>query len=129
ARRTRQTHRGRLIGIIAAASCAVIALGAGGYVVLSGGGAKPASAANATPGPTATPTPTPTPTQAAEPASHCTYSPNRTASRKVGVPPAKPAFEHATYQATVKTNRGTIVLDLSNHPATATDNAVLYLDG
>jgi len=129
ARRIHRAHRWRLIGIIAAASCAVIALGAGGYVVLSGGGGKTASAANATPGPTATPTPTPTPTQAAEPASHCTYSPNGTASRKVGVPPAKPAFKHATYQATVKTNRGTIVLDLSNHQATCTVNSFIYLAG
>ena len=129
ARRIHRAHRWRLIGIIAAASCAVIALGAGGYVVLSGGGGKTASAANATPNPTATPTPTPTPTQAAEPASHCTYSPNGTASRKVGVPPAKPAFKHATYQATVKTNRGTIVLDLSNHQATCTVNSFIYLAG
>jgi peptidyl-prolyl cis-trans isomerase B (cyclophilin B) len=129
ARRVQRAHRWRLIGIIAAASCAVIALGAGGYVVLSGGGGKTASAANATPNPTATPTPTPTPTQAAEPASHCTYSPNGTASRKVGVPPAKPAFKHATYQATVKTNRGTIVLDLSNHQATCTVNSFIYLAG
>jgi len=129
ARRIHRAHRWRLIGIIAAASCAVIALGAGGYVVLSGGGGKTASAANATPSPTATPTPTPTPTQAAEPASHCTYSPNGTASRKVGVPPAKPAFKHATYQATVKTNRGTIVLDLFNHQATCTVNSFIYLAG
>jgi peptidyl-prolyl cis-trans isomerase B (cyclophilin B) len=129
ARRIQRAHRWRQIGIIAAASCAVIALGAGGYVVLSGGGGKTASAANATPSPTATPTPTPTPTQAAEPASHCTYSPNGTASRKVGVPPAKPAVKHATYQATVKTNRGTIVLDLSNHQATCTVNSFIYLAG
>src|SRR5215475_12246003 len=116
-----------VVGIIAATSCAVIALGAGGYVVLSGGGGKTASAANATPGPTATPTPTPTPTQAAEPASHCTYSPNGTASRKVGVPPAKPAYKGAQYKATVKTNRGTIVLDLENNKATCTVNSFIYL--
>jgi peptidyl-prolyl cis-trans isomerase B (cyclophilin B) len=129
ARRIQRTHRWRLIGIIAAASCAVIALGAGGYVALSGGGGKTASAANSTASPTATPTPTASPTQAAEPASHCTYSPNGTAARKVGVPPAKPAFKGATYQATVKTNRGTIVLDLSNHQATCTVNSFIYLAG
>ena len=128
-RRIQRTQRWRRIGIIVAACCAVIALGAGGYVVLSGGGGKTASAANAMPTPTATPTPIPMPTQAAEPASHCTYSPNGTASRKVGVPPAKPAFKHATYQATVKTNRGTIVLDLSNHQATCTVNSFIYLAG
>ena len=131
-RRIQRTQRWRRIGIIVAACCAVIALGAGGYVALSGGGNKTASA-TATPTPTAspsaTPTPTasPTPTLAAEPASHCTYAPNGTAARQVGVPPAKPAFKGAKYQAKVKTNRGTIVLDLANHQATCTVNSFIYL--
>jgi len=112
----------------------VIALAAGGYVALSGGGNKTA-AATATPtptaSPTATPTPTasPTPTLAAEPASHCTYTPSGTAARQVGIPPAKPAFKGAKYQAAVKTNRGTIVLDLLNHQATCTVNSFIYLAG
>src|SRR5262249_35475745 len=81
-----------------------------------GGGGTNASATpppTPTPSPTATATPTapPTPPQAAEPASHCTYAPNGTAARKVGAPPAKPAYKGAQYKATVKTNRGTIVLD------------------
>jgi peptidyl-prolyl cis-trans isomerase B (cyclophilin B) len=132
ARRVQRAHRWRLIGIIVAASCAVIALGAAGYVALSGGGSTTTSATatpNPTASPTATPTPTaaPTPTLAAEPASHCTYTPNGTAARRVGVPPAKPAFKGARYQATVKTNRGTIVLDLLNHQATCTVNSFIYL--
>jgi peptidyl-prolyl cis-trans isomerase B (cyclophilin B) len=132
ARRIHRTQRWRRIGIIVAACCAVIALGAGGYVALSGGGSN-TSAATATPTPTAsstaTPTPTasPTPTLAAEPASHCTYTPNGTAARKVGAPPVKPAFKGATYQATVRTNRGTVVLDLLNHQATCTVNSFIYL--
>ena len=131
-RRIQRTQRWRRIGIIVAACCAVIALGAGGYVALSGGGNKTA-AATATPTPTAsssaTPTPTasPTPTLAAQPASHCTYAPNGAAARQVGVPPAKPAFKGAKYQAKVKTNRGTIVLDLTNHQATCTVNSFIYL--
>jgi peptidyl-prolyl cis-trans isomerase B (cyclophilin B) len=134
ARRVQRTQRWRRIGIIVAACCAVIALGAGSYVALSGGGNKTA-AATATPhptaSPTATPTPTasPTPTLAAEPASHCTYTPSGTAARKVGVPSARPAFKGAKYQATVKTNRGTIVLDLLNHQATCTVNSFIYLAG
>ena len=132
ARRIQRSQRWRRTGIIVAACVAVIALGAGAYVALSGGGGKTASAATATPtptAPTATPTPTasPTPTLAAEPASHCTYTSNGTAARKVGVPPAKPAFKAAKYQATVKTNRGTIVLDLLNHDATCTVNSFIYL--
>jgi len=132
ARRIHRAHRWRTIGIIAAASCAVIALGAGGYVALAGGGGTNASATS-TPTPTtsstatATPTATPTPTQAAEPASHCTYAPNGTAARKVGAPPAKPAYKGAQYKATVKTNRGTIVLDLENNKATCTVNSFIYL--
>src|SRR5215813_294318 len=130
ARRIQRTQRWRRIGIIVAACCAVIALGAGGYVALAGGGGKTAAATpNSTASPTATPTPTasPTPTLAAEPASHCTYAPNGTAARKVGVPPAKPAFKAAKYQAKVQTNRGTIVLDLVNHQATCTVNSFIYL--
>jgi len=132
ARRIQRSQRWRRTGIIVAACVAVIALGAGAYVALSGGGGKTASAATATPtptAPTATPTPTasPTPTLAAEPASHCTYTPNGTAARTVGVPPARPAFKGARYRAVVKTNRGTIVLDLLNHQATCTVNSFIYL--
>jgi peptidyl-prolyl cis-trans isomerase B (cyclophilin B) len=131
ARRVQRTHRWRLIGIIAAACAAVVLLGGGGYLAFGGGGGKPVAAATPTPTPAITPTPTPTasatPSLAAEPATHCTYAPNGTASRKVGVPPAKPAFKAAKYQATVKTNRGTIVLDLLNHQATCTVNSFIYL--
>ena len=53
--------------------------------------------------------------------------PSGTAARKVGIPPAKPRFKAAKYQATIKTNRGTIVLDLLNHKATCTVNSFIYL--
>ncbi len=133
ARRAHRAQRWRLIGIIVAACCAVVLLGGGGYLALSGGSGNPTAAATPTPLPTATPTALPTPTAsatpslAAEPATHCTYTPNGTAARKVGVPPAKPAFKAAKYQATIKTNRGTVVLDLLNHQATCTVNSFIYL--
>jgi peptidyl-prolyl cis-trans isomerase B (cyclophilin B) len=133
ARRTQRAHRWRQIGIIVAACCAVVLLGGGGYLAFGGGSGKPAAAATSTPNPTPTPTSVPTPTAsatpslAAEPATHCTYTPAGTAARKVGVPPAKPAFKAAKYQATIKTNRGTIVLDLLNHQATCTVNSFIYL--
>ena len=132
ARRVQRTQRWRRIGIIVAACCAVIALGAAGYVAFAAGGST-ATSATSTPNPSATPTaaPTPTasptPTLAAEPANHCTYTPSGNAARKVGVPPAKPAFKAVKYQAKVKTNRGTIVLDLLNHQATCTVNSFIYL--
>jgi peptidyl-prolyl cis-trans isomerase B (cyclophilin B) len=133
ARRAQRAHRWRLIGIIVAACCAVVLLGGAAYLTFGNGSGKPAAAATATPSPTAsptaapTPTPTPTPSLAAQPATHCTYTPNGTAARKVGVPPAKPAFKAAKYQAAIKTNRGTIVLDLLNHKATCTVNSFIYL--
>jgi peptidyl-prolyl cis-trans isomerase B (cyclophilin B) len=133
ARRAERAHRWRRIGIIVAACCAVVLLGGGGYLVLSGGSGKPAAAATSTPTPTASPTTVPTPTAsatpslAAEPATHCTYASNGTPARKVGTPPARPAFKAARYQATIKTNRGTIVLDLLNHQATCTVNSFIYL--
>ena len=43
-----------------------------------------------------------------------------------GLPPAKPDLK-ATYQATIKTNRGDIVIDLLNSKATCTVNSFVYL--
>jgi peptidyl-prolyl cis-trans isomerase B (cyclophilin B) len=120
-----------VVSIIAAACAAVVLLGGAAYLTLGNGGGNPTAAATASPTatPTAlpTPTPTPTPSLAAEPATHCTYATNGTPARKVGIPPAKPAFKAAKYQATIKTNRGTIVLDLLNHKATCTVNSFIYL--
>jgi len=126
ARRVQRVHRGRLIGIIVAACCAVIALGAFGYVTFASGGGTPTAAATPTPTPVPTPTPAPT-SQTAEPAAHCVYTPNGTAARKVGFPPARPAYKAAHYLAAIKTNRGTIVLSLLNHKATCTVNSFIYL--
>jgi peptidyl-prolyl cis-trans isomerase B (cyclophilin B) len=131
ARRAQRAHRWRLAGIIGGACAAVVLLGGAAYLTFGNGNGSPTSAA--TPNPTATPTALPTPTAsatpslAAEPATHCSYAPNGTAARKAGVPPAKPAFRAAKYQATVKTNRGTVVLDLFNHQATCTVNSFIYL--
>ena len=131
ARRAQRAHRWRLISIIAGACAAVVLLGGAAYLTFGTGGGNPTAAA--TPNPTATPTalptptPTPTPTLAAEPATHCTYTASGTAARKVGTPPAKPAFKAAKYQATIKTNQGTIVMDLLNHKATCTVNSFIYL--
>jgi peptidyl-prolyl cis-trans isomerase B (cyclophilin B) len=129
ARRAEHAHRWRVVSIVAGACAAVVLLGGAAYLTFGNGSGNPSAAA--TPTPTATPTaaPTPTPTLAAQPASHCTYTPSGTAppARKVGVPPAKPAFKAAKYQATIKTNQGTIVLDLFNHKATCTVNSFIYL--
>src|SRR6516225_6555223 len=75
-RRAQHAHRWRLISIVAGACAAVVLLGGAAYLTFGNGGGNPSAAA--TPTPTATPTaaPTPTPTLAAQPATHCTYTPS-----------------------------------------------------
>ena len=93
--------------------------------------AKPAAAASPSPSaspslslsPSATPSPTPT-----GPVTSCTYTSSPPAARKVGLPPAKPDLK-ANYQATIKTNRGSIVIDLLNSKAPCTVNSFVYLAG
>jgi peptidyl-prolyl cis-trans isomerase B (cyclophilin B) len=71
--------------------------------------------------PSVTPSPTPT-----GPVTSCTYTPSPPASRNVGRPPTKPDLK-ATYQATLKTNRGDIVINLLNTKAPCTVNSFVYL--
>jgi peptidyl-prolyl cis-trans isomerase B (cyclophilin B) len=73
------------------------------------------ASASASPSPTSSGTPT-----------TCTYTPSPPASRKVGLPPAKPDLK-ATYQATIKTNRGDIVINLLNSKAPCTVNSFVHL--
>ncbi len=44
----------------------------------------------------------------------------------MGLPPSKPDYK-ATYQATINTNRGAIVIDLLNSKATCTVNSFVFL--
>ena len=93
----------------------VVGTGTAAYFLVQGGG-KPAAAAPAST--RATPTPL---------ATHCTYAAaSAPAARKVGVPPTTPDGK-ATYQATIVTNRGTVVIDLLNSKATCTVNSFVYL--
>jgi peptidyl-prolyl cis-trans isomerase B (cyclophilin B) len=73
--------------------------------------------------PSASPSPSPTPSGSL---TRCTYTPSPPASRKVGMPPAKPDLK-ASYQATIKTNRGDIVINLLNSRAPCTVNSFVYL--
>jgi peptidyl-prolyl cis-trans isomerase B (cyclophilin B) len=68
---------------------------------------------------------TPSPTSSGT-ATTCTYTSGPPASRKVGQPPAKPDLK-ATYHATLKTNRGDIVINLLNSKAPCTVNSFVYL--
>ena len=130
-KRDKRARRLRTSTIVGVAVCVGVALAVGGFLVFSGAG-KPASA-SATPTPSisasASAPATPSPSAAAavaEPAQHCTYTTNGTAVRNVGFPPARPDYK-ATYQASIVTNRGTVVIDLLNSKATCTVNSFVYL--
>lgn len=126
-RRAERAKRARLWTVIGVACLVVIGIGVGGYFFLRPGGSNAAaSSATATPTATATATATPTPTQVAEPATHCAYTSSPPAARSVGMPPTTPAST-ATYQATIVTNRGNVVIDLLNSKATCTVNSFVYL--
>jgi len=89
--------------------------------------AKPAAAASTFPKPTPIPTPSATPSAAAAMVNgKCVYTASGTASKKVSLPPAKPDAK-AHYVATIKTNRGTIVVDLLNSKAPCTVNSFVSL--
>ena len=83
------------------------------------------TSSSASPRPKLAPSAAPTPTSSGT-TTTCTYTPSPPASRKVGVPPAKPDLK-ATYQATIKTNRGDIVINLLNSKAPCTVNSFVHL--
>jgi peptidyl-prolyl cis-trans isomerase B (cyclophilin B) len=85
--------------------------------------AKHSTTPSATTTPSASPTPT---TNAVETAKHCTYIKGGVAARKVSLPPVKPDAK-AKYQATIKTNRGTIVINLLNKQAPCTVGSFVSL--
>lgn len=123
-RRTRRTTQWVLSSLIVLVLAGVVAFT---VVHLSG----KSSAASSSPSPSASPSlptspsasPSPTPTG---PVTSCTYVKSPPASRNVGMPPSKPDFK-AKYQATIKTNRGNIVIDLLNSQAPCTVNSFVFL--
>jgi peptidyl-prolyl cis-trans isomerase B (cyclophilin B) len=130
AREAQRQERARRVARLTAGGAALLVIVAAvviGVITLSH---SPKSAAKPVTTPTAsasaTPSATPTPSTVAEPAHHCTYTPIGTAARKVGFPPAKPDYK-ATYQATINTNRGAVVIDLLNSKATCTVNSFVFL--
>jgi peptidyl-prolyl cis-trans isomerase B (cyclophilin B) len=127
-RRVAHQERTRRITGITLACLLVAGLGVGGFFLFGGGPANHPAAA--TPSrPAATPSASPSPSAAApvaEPAHTCVYNVSGTASRKVGLPPKHPDFR-AHYQATIRTNRGNIVIDLLNSRATCTVNSFVSL--
>jgi peptidyl-prolyl cis-trans isomerase B (cyclophilin B) len=121
-RRTRQ--------LTAALIAAVLVVGVGVGSAFAAGvftGKKAPPTAGSTPSPT--PSASPTPAPSATPATvdgKCVYTKAGKAARKVKLPPAKPDTT-ATYQATIATNRGDIVIDLNNKAAPCTVNSFVSL--
>ena len=126
-RRAQRARRAQVATAISVVVIVIVGLGLGGYFLFKPGGTNAAAAsATATPSATASATPTPTASAVAEPATHCTYTSKPPAARNVGLPPAT-AVSTATYQATITTNRGDVVIDLLNSKATCTVNSFVYL--
>ena len=127
-RRAAHQNRARRITGITLACLLVAGLGVGGFFLFGGGPAHhPAAAAPSRPA--STPSASPSPSAAvpvAEPAHTCLYNVSGTPARKVGLPPKHPDFK-AHYQATIRTNRGNIVIDLLNSKATCAVNSFVSL--
>jgi peptidyl-prolyl cis-trans isomerase B (cyclophilin B) len=124
AKRTRQWSVSAIaVVVVAAVGVGIAAIGG----AFGHAGAKQAKAASTTPSATASAAATPSPTNTpAMVNGKCVYTASGTASRKVSLPPAKPDTA-ATYTATVKTNRGTIVIDLLGSKAPCTVNSFASL--
>jgi peptidyl-prolyl cis-trans isomerase B (cyclophilin B) len=133
ARQTQRDQQARKWTISIVAAIAVVAVAVGGYflfrpshsaAVAASTSATPSASASASASVSASATASAAPV--AEPARNCTYVTNPPAARKVGTPPTTPDYK-ATYQATIHTNRGNIVINLLNSKATCTVNSFVYL--
>jgi peptidyl-prolyl cis-trans isomerase B (cyclophilin B) len=93
-------------------------------------GKTPSASASASPSlsPSASPSPSASESVSASGTVKCAYTPSGTAARKVGTPPSTTSVK-PRYQATIKTNRGTVVVDLLNTRAPCTVNSFAYLAG
>jgi peptidyl-prolyl cis-trans isomerase B (cyclophilin B) len=129
-REAERQKRARQWSVGAIAGVAVLAV-VGGALALAGVfGSTPAkSVADAKPSVSATASPSPSASATTEPAmldGKCIYTASGTASRKVHLPPATPDTK-ATYQATLVTNQGDVVIDLLNSSAPCTVNSFVSL--
>ncbi len=127
ARRSQQARRARQTSIIVVVCLVVAGLGVGGYFLFSQPATSSSAAASATASASASASAaTASAAPVAEPAKSCTYTTIGTPARKDGQPPGKPDWQ-ASYQATIHTNRGDVVIDLLNSKATCTVNSFVYL--
>jgi peptidyl-prolyl cis-trans isomerase B (cyclophilin B) len=126
-RRAEQARKVRIRAMATGGVCVVAALAVGGYFLFGTGGGKSSAASDkATAKATASASSSSSAATVSEPAHSCTYTKSGTAARKVSLPPAKPDYK-ASYQATLATNRGNIVINLANSKATCTVNSFVSL--
>jgi peptidyl-prolyl cis-trans isomerase B (cyclophilin B) len=124
ARRAARAHRARQVTMITVVCLVVVGLGVGGFFAFSSPGKTSNTAAAATA--SASASASASPSALAEPARTCSYPASGTPAHNVGKPPAKPDYR-ASYQATIHTNRGDVVIHLLNSKATCTVNSFVYL--
>ncbi len=124
AARQRQLRRRGLIGVSAVLAAALIVSLL--LVLLPGSSKHPTASPSKSPSATPTASATPSATTVAEPAHHCTYSKITPVARVVSLPPSTPDYTDS-YQATINTNLGKLVLNLLNSKATCTVNSFVHL--
>ncbi len=125
--RQRQVRKRWVTGVSAVAVAGLIA--ALLVIFLPNGSGKNASAsASKSPSASASASASASPSAStvAEPAHHCSYTKASPTSRNVGLPPSTPDYT-ASYKATIKTNQGSITVNLLNDKATCTVNSFVHL--
>jgi peptidyl-prolyl cis-trans isomerase B (cyclophilin B) len=125
-RRAEQARKVRIRAMATGGVCVVAALAVGGYFLFGTGGGRSAASPKATASATASASASSSAATVSEPAHSCTYTKSGTAARKVSLPATKPDYQ-ASYQATLATNRGNIVINLANSKATCTVNSFVSL--
>jgi len=120
ARRTAQWTSGAVVLLVIAGIVIAVALH-----LSSNASASSKSSPTASPSATPSLSPSASPTG---PVTSCTYTSSPPASRHVGLPPTKPDVK-ANYVATMKTNRGDVVIKLLNANAPCTVNSFVFLAG
>jgi peptidyl-prolyl cis-trans isomerase B (cyclophilin B) len=139
-RQVERARRAKQLSVAAIVAVLVVGVGIGSAIIAgafkdnkaaaaaNSSSSPPTARSNSVPvSPSATPSATPSPSNTAAMVNgKCVYIKSGTASRKVNLPPAKPDTK-ASYVATVKTNRGTIVIDLLNSKAPCTVGSFVAL--
>ena len=129
-RQAERERRTRRLAVTIIAAILVIAVGVGTAAIAGAFSAsKSSAAATSTPSASASATPTASASPSSTPAmvdGKCVYMTAGTAARKVNFPSATPDTK-ATYRATIRTNRGKIVIDLLNSQAPCTVNSFVSL--